>query len=623
MDPTQTLYRSKLKRSLSLRFALIVIACSTFFVVFSTALQLFFGYRNDIVLIENNVQFIEQSYLPSIADSLYKLDEDLLRLLLRGALQLRGIDYCKVSKDQEIGAWVIEGKVHGESDVVRDFALEYLDQKGDLVTIGTLTVGASFESAYERLWDNAPLYIVSSALEIFLTALVVFALFQLLVARHLATMANYTQTLGVDHLEPRLALGRPPRRDELDQVVDAINDLCIRLRQDMVNRKKAEAALKASHDRFQIVTDSLDAAVCVADMQSYEVLFVNQYGREVWGDVVGKICWQTLQSGQNAPCAFCTNENLVDENGKATGIYTWEVQNTVNQQWYECRAQAIHWIDGQFVRMEIATNITKRKQTEEELERYRDHLEELVAERTCELEQAQVELIRKERLSALGQLTATVAHELRNPLGTVRAAVFAICDAIEQGELHRVERARHLAERNIVRCDCIIHELLDYARGRERERALDLEPVYVDAWLDVLLDEQAILNDKHIVCVSELNASVQVPIDRNSFRRAVINVLNNGVEALKDMKSRGNQLTVSTRVCNERLEIRVSDTGCGIPADVMDKIFEPLFSTKTFGVGLGLSIVKNIMRQHNGGIEVQSQEGEGSTFTLWLPCTID
>ena len=236
-----------------------------------------------------------------------------------------------------------------------------------------------------------------------------------------------------------------------------------------------------------------------------------------------------------------------------------------------------------------------------------------------ELERVRTELVRGERLSALGQLTATVAHEIRNPLGTVRAAVFAIGDAIARDELHRVERAQRLAERNIVRCDSIIRELLDYVR----ERPLNLDLVYVDTWLDVLLDEQAVLKDESIVCVRELNSGVRVPLDRDSFQRAVINVVDNGVEALKGEASRGNQLTVSTRVSGDRFEIRVSDTGCGIPGDVMDRIFEPLFSTKTSGVGLGLSIVKNIMQQHGGGIEIQSQAGEGSTVTLWLPLESD
>jgi signal transduction histidine kinase/DNA-binding LacI/PurR family transcriptional regulator len=267
---------------------------------------------------------------------------------------------------------------------------------------------------------------------------------------------------------------------------------------------------------------------------------------------------------------------------------------------------------------ELRQEIVERRRAEEELTRYREHLEELVKERTRKLEQAQAELVRQERLSALGQLTATVAHEIRNPLSTVFTSVFAIGDAIERNEMGRVERALQRAERNIVRCDSIISELLDYTR----DRVLQLKPVNIDSWLDQVLDEQTI--PEGIVCVRELRANVEVSIDSEHLRRAVINVVNNAIDAMQveGLVEGRNRLTVSTYVVGDRLEIRISDTGGGIPDEVMNKLFEPLFSTKSFGVGLGMSIVKSIMEQHDGGVEVQSKAGKGTSVTLWLP-TLD
>jgi DNA-binding LacI/PurR family transcriptional regulator/signal transduction histidine kinase len=281
---------------------------------------------------------------------------------------------------------------------------------------------------------------------------------------------------------------------------------------------------------------------------------------------------------------------------------------------------------------ELQQEIVERRRVEKELRRYRGHLEELVAERTRALEEAQAELVRQERLSALGQLTATVAHEIRNPLGTVRTSVFAIGDAIEREEMERVERALQLAERNIVRCDNIISELLDYTR----DRLLQPKPTNIDAWLDQVLDEQII--PEGIVIVRDLSAGMEVSIDGEHFRRAIINVISNAVDAMQERVMQGlegcpeghpelvkgpveggNQLAVSTHVVGDRLEVRVRDAGCGIPDDVMDKLFEPLFSTKSFGVGLGMSIVKSIMEQHGGGVEISSRQGAGTTVVLWLP----
>ncbi|MGZ7160095.1 MAG: PAS domain S-box protein, partial [Methanobacterium sp.] len=133
---------------------------------------------------------------------------------------------------------------------------------------------------------------------------------------------------------------------------------------DITEIKEAENELISSNERFQKVMDSLDALVYVADMENYEILFVNKYTRELWGDIEGKKCWETIQTGQTGPCPFCTNKWLLDEKSDPTGVYVWEFQNTITKRWYECRDSAIRWIDGQLARMEVATDITERKELE-------------------------------------------------------------------------------------------------------------------------------------------------------------------------------------------------------------------------------------------------------------------
>lgn len=139
---------------------------------------------------------------------------------------------------------------------------------------------------------------------------------------------------------------------------------------DITERHLADEELAASHQRFLTVLDGMDALVYVADMQTYEVLFANRYAREAIGtELLGKVCWQTLQADQAGPCSFCTNNRLLTPEGAPAEACVWEFQNTVNQRWYLIRDHAIQWTDGRIVRMEIATDITFLKEIEEALRR--------------------------------------------------------------------------------------------------------------------------------------------------------------------------------------------------------------------------------------------------------------
>ncbi|MBU8893704.1 MAG: PAS domain S-box protein [Bacteroidales bacterium] len=141
---------------------------------------------------------------------------------------------------------------------------------------------------------------------------------------------------------------------------------------DITERKKAEQILKAEYNRFKTTMDAIDAIVYVADMQTYELLFLNKQAKDILGDKIGKKCFSVLQKGFTEPCKFCTNHLLLNKKGKPEEPYVWEFQNTKTKQWYQLRDQAIQWPDGRIVRLEIAIDITDRKKVEQALKESED-----------------------------------------------------------------------------------------------------------------------------------------------------------------------------------------------------------------------------------------------------------
>ena len=261
----------------------------------------------------------------------------------------------------------------------------------------------------------------------------------------------------------------------------------------------------------------------------------------------------------------------------------------------------------------IIHDISERKKAQEELDKYRHKLESLVEEQTRELKEAHSELLQQERLATLGQLTASVSHELRNPLGTIQIALFSISDSLARNDSLRANRSLELAERSISRCVNIIEELNGYARVKE----LDISESCLDTWLKSIVEEQTL--PEGILTQLSLSIGAQVCYDQDKLRQVMINLMNNAVHALQEKHSNGKLLQISTQLLGDVYEIQIQDDGIGMSSDIKARIFEPLFSTKGFGVGLGMVIVKKLVEQHRGEIYIESKEGEGTTVTLRLP----
>ena len=228
---------------------------------------------------------------------------------------------------------------------------------------------------------------------------------------------------------------------------------------------------------------------------------------------------------------------------------------------------------------------------------------------------AEAELMKKERLSVLGQFTATVANELRNPLSAIRNTLFTMREIATTSGL-ALDRPIARIQRSIARCDRIIGDLLEYIRTPELSRVT----VNFDEWLRDVLVEHGL--PPAVTLVEEYSAGdAIVRVDADRIRHVVINLVDNAAQALGEMPPGGRPLRIAVKssLVDGALELSVADTGPGISPEHIARIFEPLFSTKSFGAGLGLSTVKQIVVQHGGTIGIDSEPGCGTSVTIRLP----
>jgi len=257
----------------------------------------------------------------------------------------------------------------------------------------------------------------------------------------------------------------------------------------------------------------------------------------------------------------------------------------------------------------IVRDITEGKQAEEALKEYSERLEEMVEERTKELREAQEQLIRKEKLAAIGQLGASVGHELRNPLGVIKNSIYYLNMKLREAD-EKVGKHLKIIERETARANKIIGDLLGFARIK----APEVKEVQINALVEEALSCSFVPDN--VTVVTSLEESLPPLLaDPDQIEQVFINLILNAAQAVSD----GGKLEIATRAEEGFIVTEFQDNGCGIPEENLGKLFEPLFTTKAKGIGLGLAVSKQIIEAHEGTIEVESQVGKGTTFKVRLP----
>ncbi|MCF8114748.1 MAG: PAS domain S-box protein [Desulfotignum sp.] len=371
---------------------------------------------------------------------------------------------------------------------------------------------------------------------------------------------------------------------------------------DVTVLKQSVKELEESHQRFLTILDAIDAHIYVADMETYEILFMNsKMQKDFGGDKTGDICYHAFRKNSE-PCECCTNDRLVDKHGSPAGVRIWDDKNPVTGRYYINYDRAIEWIDGRLVRMQIATDITDLKKME------------------AQLNQAQ-------KMESVGRLAGGVAHDFNNMLGVILGHTeLALLQADETHDLHAdLNEIQNAAKRSAD----LVKKLLAFARKQTiSPRQLDLNNT-VESMLNMLRR----LIGEDIDLVWQPGAHLwPVKMDPSQIDQILANLCVNARDAISGV----GKLTIETGIksldeeyCKEHpgfipgdfVLLAVSDNGCGMEKDTLANLFEPFFTTKEVGkgTGLGLATVYGIVKQNNGFINVYSEPGQGSTFRIFLP----
>jgi PAS domain S-box-containing protein len=386
---------------------------------------------------------------------------------------------------------------------------------------------------------------------------------------------------------------------------------------DITEPNRIREQLSASHERFTVVLESLDASVSVAPLGSEELLFANKLYRQWFGSHTGGHLQLVAQAGVlPAPATSGADDedglmglpadSLTSAHSENAEIYLPELG-----KWLEVRSRYLSWVDGRLAQMVIATDITPRRLAEEQAARQTERAQSV------------------SRLITMGEMASSVAHELNQPLTAISNYCSGIISRIHSGNLSEdalltaLEKTAHQAQR----AGQIIQRIRDFVKKSEPNRQLADVPSMVNEAVE-LADIELRRNNVRLTHYVAARLP-QVMADSILIEQVLVNLMKNGAESIANAQRPPANRSVELRVVPRQVEGRqvvefsVQDTGKGLAPEVLERLFEAFFSTKSEGMGMGLNLCRSIVESHQGRMQAENlyngSEVTGCRFTFWLP----
>jgi len=388
---------------------------------------------------------------------------------------------------------------------------------------------------------------------------------------------------------------------------------------DITEPNRIREQLSASHERFTVVLESLDASVSVAPLGSEELLFANKLYRQWFGSQTGGHLQLVAQAGV-LPASGSSVSSADDEDGlMGLPTDTLTSANSENAEiylpelgkWLEVRSRYLSWVDGRLAQMVIATDITPRRLAEEQAARQTERAQSV------------------SRLITMGEMASSVAHELNQPLTAISNYCSGIVSRIHSGNITQealltaLEKTAHQAQR----AGQIIQRIRDFVKKSEPNRQL----AEVAAMVDEAVELADIELRRNNVRLTHYVAARLPPVMADSIliEQVLVNLMKNGAESIAHAQRPPANRSVELRVVPRQVEnqqvveFSVQDTGKGLAPEVLERLFEAFFSTKSEGMGMGLNLCRSIVESHQGRMQAENlyngSEVTGCRFTFWLP----
>jgi two-component system sporulation sensor kinase A len=376
--------------------------------------------------------------------------------------------------------------------------------------------------------------------------------------------------------------------------------------QDISNRKKIEDAIKQERDLLETVTENIDAGLAIIS-KDYKILWANKLLRQAKvGNIQNKLCY-TVFNNQSHICTDCGVMKIFDGSETVNRHDFRFVNSKGKRRCVELIVTPIKDKNGKIIAaLELAVDVTEKRRLES---KHASKLERLVAERTRQLDEAQEKLVTTERLAAIGELAAMVGHDLRNPLTGMKAATYYLKGKIKADPNPKTHEMLELIDDCIDQSNKIVNDLLEYSRTVKLELSQNTPSVFIKYALSTVQIPQ------NITVLHQDSEDKPVSFDSPKMQRVFMNIIKNAFDAMP----KGGTLNIASRKTSKNWVIEFADSGDGMTQETLEKLGNPLFTTKAKGMGFGIPICKRIVEAHGGKLLIDSVLGQGTTVTVKIP----